>query len=345
VIAAALLLGMTPGTTMPAFDGATAWIGTAPIAPEQLRGKVVLVDFWEYTCLNCLRTIPYLKEWYRRYHDDGLEIIGVHTPEFGFSGEEAQVRAAMQRLGITWPVALDDRRALWNRFGVDAWPTEAVFDQQGRLVFTTIGEGDYTEEEGFLQKLLLLGNPHLTMPKPMALLPQDSYDKPGAVCYPHTPEILLAETPVANEPDPQQQSQSHMFGPSNEPYQDRSWHKDGGVYLQGYWSRTKEAVAFQGGDGYFDLPYHAIQVTVVMTSDGKPVRVNVTQNGKPIPPESKGSDLAYDNAGNSYVMVDASRSYDLIMNAKFGKYDLRLSPQGAGLNIYDVAFESCEIPK
>lgn len=338
-IFAIVLLGIAQGAAMPSFDGASGWLGSPSLSPQALRGKVVLVDFWEYTCLNCLRTLPYLREWYHRYHDEGFEIVGVQVPEFNFSGESTNVRAAMKKLGITWPVALDDRRAIWNRYGVSAWPTEMLFDQSGHLVATHIGEGDYPQTEALIQRLLLGENPHLALPPPMALLPQDNYVKPGAVCYPDTAEILLENTRIANQPsggdDPTQ----------NVNYTDSGSHRDGNVYLEGYWDVLKQAVEYEGGNGYFDVPYHAIEVSVVMTSDGERNRVDVTQDGKPIPREDAGKDLRFDPNGSSYIMVDASRAYDVIANATFGSHDLQLSPHEPGLRIYDVAFESCEVPK
>lgn len=323
---------------MPSLAGATAWLGSPPLTRAQLQGKVVLVDFWEYTCLNCLRTLPYLRTWYQRYHDEGLEIIGVQAPEFAFSGEASHVKDAMARLHITWPVVIDDHRTLWNRFGVQAWPTELLFDQHGHLISEIVGEGNYQHTEAEIQHLLVAQNPHLAMPRLMELLPQDNYLKPGAVCYPDTPEILMAETQVADAP---QDARMGQFA----SYTDPGSHQDGRVYLEGDWNVRKQSVEYDGGNGYFDIPYHAIDVSVVMTPGEKSNRVDVTENNKPVPRADAGKDLRYDARGNSYVDVDASRSYALIANAAFGHYDLALAPSDPGLRIYDVAFESCEVPK
>lgn len=331
------LCGLTAGASMPALDGGGQWIASAQSSPADLRGKIVLVDFWEYTCLNCLRTLPYLREWYKRYRDDGFVIVGVHTPEFSFSGESRQVSDAMKRLSIAWPVVLDDKRTIWNRYGITVWPTEMLFDREGRLVETQIGEGNYPQTERNIQSLIRASNKNAALPAPMALLPQDSYDKPGAVCYPHTPEVLIDQTPVANAP---------KFGNPSEDleYADKAAHKDGGVYLDGYWHATKEALVFGGGSGYFLLPYRAIEVTAVLTSDRGPNRVTVLQDGKPVAREDAGADVRYDTSGSSYINVDASRSYQIVMNKTYGAHELKLVPQGSGVAVYDVAFESCEIP-
>jgi len=183
-------------------------------------------------------------------------------------------------------------------------------------------------------------NPQLSLPPVMALLPQDSYDKPGALCYPQTPELLIGHLRIAN---------ASQFGdPSQDQiYTDRaSVHNDGAIYLQGMWHMTREAAVSEGLHGYVALKYHAIQVVGVLApSDQKSVRIDVTQDGAPLAKADAGSDIRYDADGKSYITVDAARAYDLVMNAKFGQHDLRLTPQGYGVGLYSFAFESCEAGK
>ncbi|HZY98695.1 MAG TPA: redoxin family protein [Candidatus Baltobacteraceae bacterium] len=338
VAAFALLLALSPGQPILPFDGNAGWLNSPPLAPAELHGKVTLVDFWEYTCVNCLRTLPYLREWYKRYKQYGFTIVGVHSPEFAFSGERANVTAALPRLGVTWPVVLDDSFAIWKRYGVNAWPTEFLFDQSGKLVESTSGEGNYQQTESKIQALLVAQDPHVKLPHVMALLPQDSYDKPGAVCYPKTDEVVIAHQGIANAP--------RFADPTRDfAYTDPGAHADGNVYLGGYWHRNDSGAVSGGSNGYAALRYHAIEVVAVMRPEpGKTVRVVVTQDGAPIAKTDAGSDVRYDERGNSYVTVDEPRAYALIENAKFGQHELRISPDGYGLGIYDVAFESCEVP-
>jgi thiol-disulfide isomerase/thioredoxin len=320
------------------FEGGTGWLNSATLDIAQLRGKVVLVDFREYTCLNCLRTLPYLREWYRRYSNHGFVIVGVHTPEFDFSGQRANVAAAAKRLEVTWPIVLDDRFAIWKRYGNNDWPHEYLFDQAGRLVENFIGEGGYPQTEAKIQALLKSADPHVTLPPVMALLPQDSYDKPGAVCYPHTSELLVGRRPIAD-------AANGNPAQDNDYVDDTSSAQDGDVYLQGYWRLSREAAISGESDGYFRLRYHAIQlVAVLKPENGRSVRVDVLQDGHPVARSDAGKDLRYDPQGASYVVVDASRAYDLIMNAQFGQRELRLVPKSDGLGVYDIAFESCEVP-
>jgi thiol-disulfide isomerase/thioredoxin len=329
------------GDAMLPFDGGTGWLNGPALTPADLHGKVVLVDFWEYTCINCLRTLPYLREWYRRYHDDGFVIVGVHTPEFKFSGDRQNVEAATKRLDVTWPVVLDDNRAIWNRYHNNIWPHELLYDQNGKLVEDAVGEGNYQLTESRIQALLKAANPQLHLPALMALLPQDSYTKPGSVCYPQTAEVETGSafgTKIADATD------------LNDPYTDTEYvdpqhgHQDGSIYLSSYWHTTSQAVISGGNDSALTIRYHAIQVvSVIKLESGSATRVDVTQDGKPIAREDAGADIHYDAGGNSYITVDAPRAYDLIMNKHFGQHELRLSPERYGVGIYSFAFESCEV--
>lgn len=342
-IAAALFGALLLLGAVPEFSSGAGWLNSAPLTPASLRGKVVLVDFWEYTCINCLRTLPYLREWYRRYHNDGLVIIGVHTPEFSFSGDDGNVAAAVKRLDVAWPVVLDDNYAIWKRYQNSVWPHEYLFDKNGDLAESQEGEGNYPQMEAKIQALLRAQNPNAKFPPVMALLPQDNYDKPGAVCYPMTPETYVGPwhgQRVVNAPVMANLEHDTL-------YRDRaSDHKDGSIYLQGFWrvAPQGQAMVSGGNDGYAALRYHAIAVVAVMRPEQGAVRVNVMQDGKPLAREDAGPDIRYDASGVSYVNVDAARAYDLVMNARFGSHELRLQPQHYGLALYSFDFESCEVP-
>ncbi|MBV8601375.1 MAG: redoxin domain-containing protein [Candidatus Eremiobacteraeota bacterium] len=345
VVASLLLTAVAAPAAAPApaqllpFDGATGWINSKPLGPADLRDKVVLVDFWEYTCINCLRTLPYLREWAKRYAADGLVIVGVHTPEFPFSADPKNLADASKRLAVSWPVANDSNHTIWNRYRTGFYPHELLYDRSGNLIESIDGEGGYPQTETKIQAALKAGNPGLQLPPLMALLPQDSYSKPGAVCYPMTAETFLggqqghianAHTGLANRP-------------LLENFVDGGSHQDGGIYLQGFWRRTSMGMASGDGSGHLAITYHAIQVVGVMQPEsGTPGNVVVTQDGKAVAHDDAGADVKYDDKGNSYVVVDAPRAYELIMNKKWGTHDLRLFPQHFGIGIYSFAFESCE---
>jgi cytochrome c biogenesis protein CcdA/thiol-disulfide isomerase/thioredoxin len=139
---------------MPPLTGATTWINSPPLTPEQLRGKVVVVDFWTYSCINCLRSIPYVRAWADKYRDQGLVVIGVHTPEFAFEKSQGNVRDAVRRLGIPYPVAMDNDFAVWRAFENQYWPAHYFIDAQGRIRHHHFGEGDYDVSERVIQQLL-----------------------------------------------------------------------------------------------------------------------------------------------------------------------------------------------
>jgi thiol-disulfide isomerase/thioredoxin len=139
---------------MPPLDGATGWLNTAPLSREALRGRVVLVDFWTYSCINCLRTLPYVRGWAEKYKDAGLVVIGVHTPEFAFEKDEANVRRAATGLGVTYPIALDSNYAIWQAFNNEYWPADYFVDAEGRIRAHHFGEGGYAEAEDIIRRLL-----------------------------------------------------------------------------------------------------------------------------------------------------------------------------------------------
>ena len=142
----------------PPLTGATQWLNSPPLSSESLRGKVVLVDFWTYSCINCLRTLPYLKAWDEKYRAQGLVIIGVHAPEFVFEKDIRNVEQAVRELGVTYPVAIDNQYAIWNAFQNQYWPAHYLIDAQGRIRDQHFGEGAYRETEQMIQALLKEAN-------------------------------------------------------------------------------------------------------------------------------------------------------------------------------------------
>jgi thiol-disulfide isomerase/thioredoxin len=139
---------------MPSLDGATGWLNSPPLTAAELRGRVVLVSFWTYTCINWLRTLPYLRAWAEKYEDQGLVVLGVHTPEFGFEHDLDNVRRAVTDLGVDHPVAVDSDYAIWDAFGNHYWPAFYFVDAQGQIRHRRFGEGGYEQSEMILQQLL-----------------------------------------------------------------------------------------------------------------------------------------------------------------------------------------------
>ena len=162
----------------PSLHADGAWINSPPLTLQQLRGKVVLIDFWTYSCINCLRTLPHLKAWYAAYHDKGLVIIGVHTPEFAFEHVTSNVRAAVKRLGIAYPVVQDNRYKTWDNYANQYWPAEYLIDRQGHVRHTHFGEGEYDQTESLIRRLLRDNGAHarhVADATPSGLLTPESY--------------------------------------------------------------------------------------------------------------------------------------------------------------------------
>jgi cytochrome c biogenesis protein CcdA/thiol-disulfide isomerase/thioredoxin len=162
----------------PALQVDGSWINTAPLSLQRLRGKVVLIDFWTYSCINCLRTLPHLEAWYAAYHPRGFEIVGVHTPEFAFEHVTSNVRAAVERLGIRYPVMQDNRYRTWDAYSNQYWPAEYLIDRQGRVRYTSFGEGDYDKTEAAIRQLLGTSGAHARQvadTTPRELMTPESY--------------------------------------------------------------------------------------------------------------------------------------------------------------------------
>jgi cytochrome c biogenesis protein CcdA/thiol-disulfide isomerase/thioredoxin len=169
----AALMSCTTSSTLkdcfpaPAFQGIGAWLNTpggAPLTIRSLRGKVVLVDFWTYSCINCQRSLPHVEAWYQRYRADGLVVVGVHTPEFAFEHVVSNVRSAVQQFGITYPVAIDNNYDTWNAYSNEYWPADYLIDAAGEVRYESFGEGEYGETEAAIRQLLVDANPHLKLP-------------------------------------------------------------------------------------------------------------------------------------------------------------------------------------
>jgi thiol-disulfide isomerase/thioredoxin len=319
----------------PEFPSGISWLNSPPLTMKRLRGKVVLIDFWEYTCVNCIRTFPYLLEWDRRYRDKGLVIIGVHTPEFQFARQAENVRRAAARFGFRYPVAVDSDYKIWNAYGNQYWPAKYLIDKEGVVRDFHFGEGGYGNTEAMIQALLREINPKVALPAVMeALRPED---REGAVCYRVTPELYAGS----------QRGQPGSRKSADGLYQDPGEHEDGGIYPHGGWTQGSENLLHarhtEKPEDYIALKYHALGVNAVLKPErGKPVRLEVEQDGKPVAREDKGDDIRYDAAGKSYVLVDQPRMYSLARNAKFGQRTLKLLPADEGLGLYSFTFISCE---
>jgi thiol-disulfide isomerase/thioredoxin len=320
----------------PEFPKGVTWLNSPPLTLKGLRGKVVLVDFWEYTCVNCIRTFPYLKAWHQKYKDKGLVIIGVHTPEFAFARQVENVRRAATGFGFKYPVAVDSDYKIWSSYHNQYWPAKYLIDKTGQIRATHFGEGGYGNTEAQIQALLKEINPRVTLPPILeALRPED---RDGAVCYRVTPELYAGS--LRGELGSRPSTGGAAL------YEDPGEHEDGVIYPHGAWEQGRETLMHTRqtptSQDYIALKYHALGVNAVLKPErGKPVRLYVQHDGKPVAKEDRGEDIHYDADGKSYVLVDQPRMYGLVKNAKFAQRELKLLTADEGLGLYSFTFVSC----
>jgi thiol-disulfide isomerase/thioredoxin len=317
------------------------WLNSPPLSFRQLRGRVVLVDFWDYTCVNCIRTLPYVQAWHERYHDKGLTVIGVHTPEFTFAQYESNVERGIREFGLTYPVVIDSNREIWKAFANRYWPTKYLLDKDGYLRYGHFGEGGYTECEQVIQELLREIDANLNLPALMS--PVREEDHVGAVCYKPTGELYLGNRRgrIGNEGGfKEDQIADYTFSGQLE---------ENFFYATGRWASTAEYFeAVENGPHSLRLKYEAAAVNVVMASPHtETAEVIVLQDGKALTSDQCTRDTRFRTAENgaqeSYIVVDSARMYFLINSHEFGEHDLELNCS-QGVAAFAFTFTSCVDP-
>jgi thiol-disulfide isomerase/thioredoxin len=313
----------------PEFAGSKAdWI-QKPVTLKSLKGKVVLVDFWAYTCVNCIRTFPYLNEWYRRYHDKGFEIVAIHRPEFDFEGVPANVKSATKRFGFAFSVLNDPNGKNWDNYHVEAWPTKFLIDGTGNVVAGDVGEGNYDVMEKAIQNALAKAKPGVKLPPIMK--PVRDTDAPGAVCRPCTLEIYAGFSGLQNVV----KKAATLDTPTKFALPEKRY---SGVFFNGTWTPRKGFIE-SGQGGAALLKYMAKDVDSVLRTTGGPVMVQLYQDGKPVPKEDIGDDVKMVN-GIPTMKVVEPKMYSVLKNRQWGMHEVELRPQSAGLRLYSFTFGS-----
>ena len=310
------LLAAPDRVAAPDFIGIDGWLNSGPLSIGGLRGKVVLVDFWTFSCVNCTRTIPHLQALDASYHANGLEIVGVHSPEFDFEKSRDNVAAAVARLGVTWPVALDSEMATWNAYGNQYWPAEYLIDQQGRVAYVHFGEGDYETTAGAVRALLHAA----ATPAPQA----SAAGPAGAI----TPELYAGS-------DRGGLGDGETYGTSGQPvdYADRGGptQRDA-IVITGRWvdhGQYLQAVSA----GHVRLKFHASDVYIVA---GAPVSgsqfISVTLDGAPVPAARRGADLP-----DGSLRVTGTGLQQMLTNLPTGDHVIDLAVP-SGFSLYTFTF-------
>ena len=295
-----LNLGVEGG--FPSLSGATAWLNSPPLTPESLKGKVVLIDFWTYSCINCLRSIPYIKAWTEKYKDHGLVVIGVHAPEFAFERDVDNVRRAVSDLKIGYPVAIDNAYKIWRGFDNEYWPAHYFIDAKGRTRYHHFGEGDYDGSERVIQQLLAeAGNSGV----PQSLV---NVEASGAEAAPSegddkSPETYIGYNRADNfvSPGGIVENENHVYESADPKLNQWS--------LSGDWLVGGESATLNSNGGKIIYRFHARDLHLVLgpAPDGKPIQFRVTVDGQP-PGENHGADTD----ANGHGVVNGQRLYQLI---------------------------------
>ncbi|HSC05480.1 MAG TPA: cytochrome c biogenesis protein DipZ [Steroidobacteraceae bacterium] len=288
---------------LPGFDGAVGWLNSSPLTAEGLRGKVVLVDFWTYSCINCLRTLPYLKAWYERYKDQGFVIVGVHSPEFAFEKDERNVRRAVREFGIEYPVALDNDYAIWQDFNNQYWPAHYFVDAQGRIRGHHFGEGNYEESEELIRTLLAEAGEQ-SLPAMAPETAGQGIEAAAGKTEVRSPETYVGYGRAENFTSPggfaHEAAKSYVAPSSLELNQ---W------ALDGNWTVEGERAMANAAPGKIVFRFHARDLHLVLGpgADGKPVRFRVRVDGE-APGHDRGTDVDVSGDG----VVREQRLYQLI---------------------------------
>jgi cytochrome c biogenesis protein CcdA/thiol-disulfide isomerase/thioredoxin len=288
---------------LPPLDGAVQWLNSPPLTVQALKGKVVLVDFWTYSCINCLRTLPYVKAWAEKYRDQGLVVIGVHAPEFAFERDVGNVTKAMKDLGINYPVAIDNDYKVWRAFNNEYWPAHYFADAQGRIRYHHFGEGDYAESERVIQQLLREAG---------AVKVADGLidaDATGVQLAPDMSEVQSPETYVGFQRAEHFVPEAGLVPDKVAAYSPPAELALNDWSLDGKWNVGSERATSSAPASRIVYRFHARDLHLVLGlgADGKPVRFKVLIDGK-APGDAHGTDVAPDGSGS----VNSQRLYQLI---------------------------------
>lgn len=316
----------------PEFTGITSYINANATKLSDLKGKVVLVDFWTYSCINCIRTLPYLVDWNQKYSDKGLVIVGVHSPEFEFEKNIDNVKQAVTRFGIKYPVLLDNDHGTWNAFQNSYWPRKYLVDSEGYIRYDHIGEGGYVETENAIKNLLLersnqqgieisnINQTKLTVPEAQSV----DFNQIK------TPELYFgyqyARAQLGNiegfNPD---KTVNYTIPASNL--------KPNVIYLQGLWKNNPDSMELVGPDGKITLSYSSKSVNIVAEGKGE---ITVKEDGKNTQTNNpfKGNDL--DTEGK--LNIDGQRLYNIADHADYGNHHIEINVKGAGFKFYTFTF-------
>lgn len=330
------------------IQGITNWINSKPLNLADLDGKVALIDFWTYSCVNCIRTLPYLKQWHEKYADHGLIIIGVHSPEFNFEASVHNLQSAVDEFGIEWAIAQDNEFETWKAFGNRFWPAKYLIDKQGIIRYTHFGEGEYHDTEmairmwlddaGHDMSNINISNDFGPIQHKLAL--SRNIEK-------RQTRELFAGLKFNLRARPPYMVQTEMY--ENPPdslimLEDPGEHLNHFLYFHGMWSNGVEAVKHgrrtNDLEDYVAIKFVATSANVVLGYTTQDYRVYATINESPIEIENRGSDIKEDENGQTYLLIDSSRMYNIMQSSDYLERSLQLKSNAQDFSVFSFSFGS-----
>jgi thiol-disulfide isomerase/thioredoxin len=312
------------------------WLNSPPLTLRQLRGRVILLDFWDFSCVNCLRTLPYLREWQRRYEGLGLTLIGVHAPEFYFGRAAEIVEQGLAELDVRYPVLLDNDFSVWKSFANKYWPSKYLIDGEGYMRYFHAGEGAYEETERAIQELLRERDGRVELPEPMALVRAEDGFGAMARCEPPTPELYLGHRRgrIANAGG-LVEDKTHTYQLGAGPMEDLP-------ELGGAWHSLPDCAA-TAGEARLCLIYSGAEVNLVAspTAESGMAELEIRENGEPVTAESRGDDVVAGGDGRTTIRVTRPRMYRLIQRRRFAQGLLEIRCRTRGVQFFAFTFGSC----
>lgn len=334
-------------------EGVNEWINTEDLTFEGLQeqNKVVLVDFWTYTCINCIRTLPYLKQWHDKYADRGLVIVGIHTPEFDFEKSLDNVKEAVERFEIEYPVVQDNNYWNWNAFNNRYWPAKYLIDTDGYIRYSHFGEGKYEETEQAIRLLLESAQQAVDdisdeqdFTRRIDPNARGSRDPNGLTreLYAGTSRNYsalrsgFADPYVMNE-------EFYQKALTDIEYTDPGDYQNHHIYLQGLWHNGEESLRHarttEAFEDYMAIRFNAVDVNVVLrTRSDTPYTVQIEMDGRPLLPEDAGRDIWFDDQGRSFITVDEPRLYSLVLLDRFESHELKMRSNSDEFEVFAFTF-------
>lgn len=316
----------------PEFEGISSYINSNGTKLSDLKGKVVLIDFWTYSCINCIRTLPYLVDWNHKYSDKGLVIVGIHSPEFEFEKGLDNVKQAVTRFGIKYPVLLDNDHGTWNAFQNSYWPRKYLIDSEGFIRYDHIGEGGYVETENAIRNLLAERTGQQSISSTIVNQTSLSVPESQSVDFNQikTPELYFgyqyARAQLGNNEGFDPEKIVNYTLPSSKL-------KPNAIYLEGEWKNNADSMELVGNKGKIILDYSAKSINIVAGGEGEITVVEFGKDNQTRNPYS-GNDL--DSEGK--LTIDGQRLYNIGSHQDYGNHQIAIDISGTGFRIYTFTF-------